>query len=140
MFGYPETPAFTVLYFSESYANRRPGPLPTRRSLQDYSLKDKKTDFFISTKGNDSWSGTLAEPNAAGTDGPFATVQRVQKAVRALKIATFLPKKPTLDKRYIESSHPYAAGSNDQKPSMVSFEDFEVWVEEYCNSEGVSSE
>ena len=59
---------------------------------QDYTLKDKKADFFVSTKGNDSWSGTLDVPNQAGTDGPFATVQRAQKAVRALKIATFLPK------------------------------------------------
>ncbi len=79
---------------------------------QDYTLKDKKADFFVSTKGNDSWSGTLDVPNQAGTDGPFATVQRAQKAVRALKIATFLPKKPALDKRYIGSPHPFGTGKD----------------------------
>jgi regulation of enolase protein 1 (concanavalin A-like superfamily) len=79
---------------------------------QDYSLKDKKADFFVSTKGNDNWSGTLAEPNSDGTDGPFATVQRAQKAVRALKTVTFLPKKPALDKRYIGSPHPFGTGKD----------------------------
>ena len=41
-----------------------------------------QTDFFVSPKGNDHWSGRLAEPNK--DDGPFATVARVQQAVRAL--------------------------------------------------------
>ena len=39
-------------------------------------------DFFVSTRGRDSWSGKLAEPGQ--NDGPFATVARAQKAVRAL--------------------------------------------------------
>ena len=30
--------------------------------------------FYLSTRGNDHWSGELAEPNAAGTDGPLATL------------------------------------------------------------------
>ena len=41
--------------------------------------------FYVSTKGNDDWSGGLPEPNRAGTDGPFATVTRARDAVRALK-------------------------------------------------------
>ena len=40
-------------------------------------------DFFVSTKGNDDWSGTLAAPNEMRNDGPFATIQRARKAVRA---------------------------------------------------------
>ncbi len=98
------------------FLNRTPiaaqGRLLRGETWQDYTLKDKKADFFISTKGNDSWSGTLAEPNQAGTDGPFASVQRAQKAVRALKAVTFLPKKPALDKRYIGSPHPYGTGKD----------------------------
>jgi len=39
----------------------------------------------VSPQGNDAWSGTLAEPNAARTDGPVATVARAQLLVRALK-------------------------------------------------------
>ena len=33
-----------------------------------------KADFYVSPQGNDAWSGRLAEPNAAKTDGPLATV------------------------------------------------------------------
>jgi len=31
------------------------------------------TTFYLSPRGNDAWSGRLPEPNAEGTDGPFAT-------------------------------------------------------------------
>lgn len=44
-----------------------------------------KADFYVSTKGSDTWSGRLAEPNAQGTDGPFATLDRARVAVRDLK-------------------------------------------------------
>ena len=42
-------------------------------------------DFFLSTKGSDNWSGTLASPNASNTDGPFATLEQAKDAVRNLK-------------------------------------------------------
>lgn len=42
-------------------------------------------DFYVSPKGSDQWSGTLAAPDAQGTDGPFATLERVRDAVRVLK-------------------------------------------------------
>ena len=31
-------------------------------------------DFHVAPNGNDAWSGRLAEPNAAKTDGPLAGV------------------------------------------------------------------
>ena len=40
--------------------------------------------FYVAPNGNDSWSGTLAAPNPANTDGPFATFDRSRAAVRAL--------------------------------------------------------
>jgi hypothetical protein len=40
--------------------------------------------FYVAPNGNDSWSGTLAAANAAGTDGPFATFDRARAAVSAL--------------------------------------------------------
>ncbi|MDC0177901.1 right-handed parallel beta-helix repeat-containing protein [Polaribacter sp.] len=46
---------------------------------------NNKADFFVSTQGSDNWSGTLAEPNAAKTDGPFATLEHAKKAVRDFK-------------------------------------------------------
>ncbi len=42
-------------------------------------------DFFVATNGNDAWSGKLAAPNAAKTDGPFLSIVRAQKAVREAK-------------------------------------------------------
>ena len=42
-------------------------------------------DFFVSTSGSDSWSGTMAVPNAQSTDGPFATLERARDAVREFK-------------------------------------------------------
>jgi len=41
----------------------------------------------VATDGKDTWSGTLGSPNAAGTDGPFATVQNAQAALRAYRQA-----------------------------------------------------
>ena len=41
--------------------------------------------LYVAVDGNDAWSGRLARPNSRRTDGPFATLQRAQKAVRELK-------------------------------------------------------
>lgn len=47
--------------------------------------------FFVAPTGNDAWSGTLPEADAAATDGPFATFERARDAVRALKQEHGLP-------------------------------------------------
>lgn len=41
--------------------------------------------LYVATNGNDAWSGRLPEPNASGTDGPFATLERARSAVREYK-------------------------------------------------------
>lgn len=41
--------------------------------------------LYVSPDGNDAWSGRLAEPTAAGDDGPFATIPRARDAARELK-------------------------------------------------------
>jgi hypothetical protein len=38
--------------------------------------------FYVATDGSDVWSGRLAAPNAAKTDGPFVTMKRAQAAAR----------------------------------------------------------
>jgi len=49
-------------------------------------------DYFVdASNGNDAWSGTLAGPNAARTDGPFASLERARDAIRALKAAGTFP-------------------------------------------------
>ena len=44
--------------------------------------------LYVSTVGNDTWSGRLGEPNADGTDGPLATVQKARDMIRETKAAT----------------------------------------------------
>jgi uncharacterized protein (TIGR03437 family) len=44
-------------------------------------------NFYVAPNGSDSWSGTLATPNPAGTDGPFATFDHARSAVQKLNKA-----------------------------------------------------
>ena len=44
-----------------------------------------QADFYVSGKGSDAWSGSLAAPNAQKSDGPFATLERARDAIRKLK-------------------------------------------------------
>ncbi len=39
--------------------------------------------FYVAPDGSDAWSGMLAKEDGAGSDGPFATLERAQEAVRA---------------------------------------------------------
>jgi parallel beta-helix repeat protein len=43
--------------------------------------------FHISVEGDDNWSGALAAPNAARTDGPKATLAAVREKLRQLRQA-----------------------------------------------------
>jgi hypothetical protein len=47
--------------------------------------------LYVSTEGNDSWSGKLRQPDRYGTDGPFASVERARDAIRTLKETKKLP-------------------------------------------------
>jgi len=44
-----------------------------------------KADFFVATNGSDAWSGKLAQPNPAKSDGPFQSLARARDAVREFK-------------------------------------------------------
>ena len=46
-----------------------------------------EANFYVATNGNDAWAGKLSAPNAAGTDGPFATLEQARDALRQLKAA-----------------------------------------------------
>lgn len=41
-----------------------------------------QADFFVAPDGDDAWSGKLPVPSADRSNGPFATLQRAQQAVR----------------------------------------------------------
>jgi hypothetical protein len=47
--------------------------------------------FYVAPGGNDAWSGRRAAPNAARTDGPWATLQRARDGIRQLRQAGPLP-------------------------------------------------
>ncbi len=74
-------------------------PLPVLEAAAAPNSKvphPKGTVFFVSPRGSDAWSGKLAEPNRAGTDGPFSTVARARDAIRALKAGKPLHKPVTV--------------------------------------------
>lgn len=48
--------------------------------------------FTVATNGNDTWSGKLAKPNDAKTNGPFATLERARDEIRRMKQNGALPK------------------------------------------------
>jgi regulation of enolase protein 1 (concanavalin A-like superfamily) len=70
----------------------------------------EKADFYVAANGNDSWTGTQDSPNSDKTDGPFATIERAQKAVRELKEKVYFPKDEPVEKRWIGSPHPLGKG------------------------------
>ncbi len=45
----------------------------------------KEICLYVSPAGNDGWTGRLAAPNRAKSDGPFATVHRAQRELRKIK-------------------------------------------------------
>ena len=47
-------------------------------------------DLHVAPNGNDAWSGRLARPNAARTDGPVATLAGARDALRKIKTAGML--------------------------------------------------
>ena len=48
-------------------------------------ITDDAVTLYVSTEGDDQWSGRLPAPNKRKIDGPLATVRAAQKAVRKLK-------------------------------------------------------
>ncbi|MGA3325400.1 MAG: right-handed parallel beta-helix repeat-containing protein [Terriglobia bacterium] len=52
--------------------------------------------LYVSPEGNDAWSGKLAEPNSAKTDGPFATLARARDAIRSMQAGKPLHKPVTV--------------------------------------------
>ena len=108
------TNLFLMLFFSalSLSAQLRDGTLMRSESRQEFDATKAKGDFYVSPKGNDSWTGILAEPNAACTDGPFATIKRAQQGVRDLKAQVYQAKEISNISRYIGSNHPFGKGKD----------------------------
>jgi Right handed beta helix region len=55
------------------------------RLLESFAVPGVGRVFYVSTRGSDSWSGRLTDPNASRTDGPFRTLDHARDVVRELK-------------------------------------------------------
>lgn len=45
-------------------------------------------EYYVSPQGDDSWTGKLASPNGAKTDGPFRTVEHARRTIAQIDIRT----------------------------------------------------
>lgn len=79
---------------------------------EKFSVQEAQADFYVAPDGNDSWSGALPSHSANKNDGPFATIERAQEAVRLLKQQVYSEKKPPIEKRFIGSPHKYGEGKD----------------------------
>ncbi len=110
---------FTILFVkiptvcsAQVLESSQDGKLLRSEPWQPFDVQSVKGDFFVSPTGNDNWSGTLAEPNTTGTDGPFATIMRAKSAVRELKTKVYLPKGKAIDARYVGTTYPFWKGKD----------------------------
>ncbi|OGV63425.1 MAG: hypothetical protein A3K19_30750 [Lentisphaerae bacterium RIFOXYB12_FULL_65_16] len=71
-----------------------PRPAPETVAPQPCALPREGLVYYVAPAGNDAWSGLVAEPNAARTDGPFATVEKGRDAIRQSKAANAGLKQP----------------------------------------------
>lgn len=96
---------------ADAQTPQRDGKLLRGEMWEKFSYPET-ADFYVSPQGNDLWSGTLPAPNADKSDGPFATLERAQKAVRELKNSVYFPKDPPVETRWIGSPHPLGRGKD----------------------------
>ena len=52
--------------------------------------------LYVAPQGNDTWSGTISQPNASRTDGPLATLNGARDAIRTLKASSRLKESATV--------------------------------------------
>ncbi len=78
--------------------------------------------LYVASDGNDAWSGRLAQPNAAWSDGPLATLEQARDTIRRIKAAQGLP--PGGVKVYLrggsyQRSVPFLLGAEDAGSATV---------------------
>ena len=50
-----------------------------------FTFSGTAAEFYVSPDGSDTWTGKLATPNKAKSDGPFASLEQARDAVREMK-------------------------------------------------------
>jgi parallel beta-helix repeat protein len=76
--------------------------------------------IHVAVNGRDDWSGSLARPNAAGTDGPVATLQKARDLLRTIPAGT----EPGIRRVSIGPGHYFL-------PATVTFEEQDSGTEEF---------
>ena len=71
---------------SRGMATEPSGSSPSANRLSNEEV------LYVSSHGNDAWSGRLPEPNAAKSDGPLATITRARDAIRSMRAGKGLAK------------------------------------------------
>ena len=56
-------------------------------TMLSFSTPAQAVAIYVAPEGNDKWSGATAQPNAQGTDGPVATLERARDVLRQKKPA-----------------------------------------------------
>ena len=56
-------------------------------TMLSFSMPAQAVAIYVAPEGNDKWSGATAQPNAQGTDGPVATLERARDVLRQKKSA-----------------------------------------------------
>jgi hypothetical protein len=51
-------------------------------ALMVFALPGLADTYYVSTEGDDLWSGKISAPNTTGKDGPFATIHKALSVVR----------------------------------------------------------
>jgi hypothetical protein len=75
---------FSTLAGTAAVATEIPQPAEPAMASGANAASTPTANFYVAPNGKDSWSGKLAAPNAASTDGPFASVAKAQIAVQSL--------------------------------------------------------
>ena len=63
------------------------GPMQYPAQTQAASAVGPGAVLYVAPNGNDQWSGRLPAPNAAGTDGPLASLHAAREAIRRARAA-----------------------------------------------------
>src|SRR4051794_6954001 len=84
----PNSPRMTNAFFVVVYLLAIVAGLCTAPSTYAASAPAGRTsDFYVSPRGNDKFSGRLPDVNATATDGPFATLERAKAAARQTRLS-----------------------------------------------------
>jgi len=71
------------------------------------------TTIYVAPNGNDTWPGTLAQPNSQGTDGPLASLERARDVLRQKKPAAGEEKRVVIAEGRYQLTKPFVLTPDD---------------------------